>query len=147
MRLSVQPSTSTTLPVVRAHMVHVSTSLNRSRHGSMRTLQIPHQFIGSLDWLDLARPPSPTRSANRFTKIACHSLPSSARCSSIAGTRSSLSLLCVVTLPNSIAHTQPMFCQSWKQTQKLPTLTCAFKLTNCWSSPGKPPLPREKTVV
>ena len=59
MHISVLPSILTTLSIVRAQMVHVSTSLNRSQHGSTRlTRQKSLWYIGSLDWLDWGRPPS-----------------------------------------------------------------------------------------
>ena len=59
MHISVLPSTLTTLPVVRAQMVHVSTSLGRSQHGSTRrTRRNSLWYIGSPDWLDWGRPPS-----------------------------------------------------------------------------------------
>jgi hypothetical protein len=79
--------------------------------------------------------------------LAYHSPPSSAHSSSTARTRSFLSLLCAATLPNSITRTRPMFCQSWKQTQRLSTLVCVSKSMNCWPSHGKPPLLNEKTVI
>jgi len=45
-------------------------------HGSTRrTSRKPRQYIGSLDWLDWARPPSPIRSASCLTKLASHSPP------------------------------------------------------------------------
>src|SRR6266571_6446424 len=107
LQLSVLPSISTTLPVVRAQRVHVSTSLRRSWLGSTRrTPRKPRQYIGSPDWLDWARPPSPIPSASCLTKLASHSPPSSAHSSSTAVTRSFLSLLCAVTLRNSTSRTR-----------------------------------------
>jgi len=115
MRLSVLPSTSTTLPVVRARKVHVSTSSRRSWHGSTRrTLRKPHQYIGSPDWLDWARPPSRIRFASCFPKLASHSPRSSAHTSSTAGARSFLSRLCAANFRNSTTRTRPMFCRYWK---------------------------------
>ena len=147
MPLSVLPPIST-LPVVHAPMAHESTSLRRSYRGLTRmTPRMPRQYIGLLGWLDWARPLSPIRSASCLTKIACPLPPSSAHSSSTAGTRNSSSPLYAATLPNSIARMRPMFCQSWKQIQRLSTLACASKLTNYWSSRGKALLLRGKMDV
>src|SRR5258708_7584729 len=112
MRLSVLPSTSITLPVVHAQMVHVWTPLRRSWHGSTRRVPQKHrQYIGLQDWLDWARPPSPIRSASSLMNFACHSPPSFAHSSLTAGTRSFLSPLCAATFRNFITHMQLMFCR------------------------------------
>ena len=148
MRLSVLPSTSTTLHVVRAPMVHVSTSLLRSWHGSTRrTPRKPHQYIGSPDWLVWERPRLRIRSANCLRMLACHSPPFSAHSSSTAGTPSSLSLICAATSPNSMIRMRPMFCRPWKETRRLPMPASAPKSMNCLPSHGRSSWLSELTMI
>ena len=119
MQPSVLPSTTTTFPVDRAPMVHVSTSLDRFKHGSTKkTTRKSLQYIGSPDWLDWGRPPSLIPFASYSTKFTSHSHPSFAHSSLTARTPSCLSPLCAATSQKNITLTRPILRWFWRQTSR-----------------------------